>query len=42
MLITLMGGRAAEEIVFNELTTGAGNDLERCSDIAKKMVCTWG
>lgn len=42
LLVTLMGGRAAEEIVFNELTTGAGNDLERCTDIAKKMVCTWG
>jgi len=42
MLVTLLGGRAAEEIVFGELTTGAGNDLERCTDIAKKMVCTWG
>lgn len=42
LMVTLMGGRAAEEIVFGELTTGAGNDLERCTDIAKKMVCTWG
>ncbi|MDD2230743.1 MAG: ATP-dependent zinc metalloprotease FtsH, partial [Candidatus Cloacimonetes bacterium] len=42
ILVTLLGGRAAEEIVFGELTTGAGNDLERCTDIAKKMVCTWG
>ena len=42
MLVTLMGGRAAEELIFNELTTGAGNDLERCTEIAKKMVCTWG
>ncbi len=42
LLVTLMGGRAAEEIVFGELTTGAGNDLERSTDIAKKMVCTWG
>ncbi len=42
MLVTLLGGRAAEEIVFGELTTGAGNDLERCTDIAKKMVCAWG
>lgn len=42
ILVTLMGGRAAEEIVFGELTTGAGNDLERSTDIAKKMVCTWG
>ncbi len=42
LLVTLLGGRAAEEIMFGELTTGAGNDLERCTDIAKKMVCTWG
>lgn len=42
LLATMMGGRAAEEIVFNELTTGAGNDLERITDIAKKMVCSWG
>ncbi len=42
MMVQLLGGRAAEEIVFNELTTGAGNDLERVSEIAKKMVCTWG
>ncbi|HPS38297.1 MAG TPA: ATP-dependent zinc metalloprotease FtsH [Candidatus Cloacimonadota bacterium] len=42
MLVTMMGGRAAEEIVFSELTTGAGNDLERITEIAKKMVCVWG
>ncbi len=42
MLVTLLGGRAAEEVVFNELTTGAGNDLQRTTDIAKKMVCSWG
>lgn len=42
LLVTLLGGRAAEEIVFGELTTGAGNDLERTTDIAKKMVCSWG
>jgi len=42
LLVTLVGGRAAEELVFNDLTTGAGNDLERCTDIAKKMVCSWG
>ncbi|MCD8480224.1 MAG: cell division protein FtsH, partial [Candidatus Cloacimonetes bacterium] len=41
-LVTLLGGRAAEEVVFGELTTGAGNDLERTTDIAKKMVCAWG
>lgn len=42
MLVELLGGRAAEEVVFGELTTGAGNDLERVSYIAKKMVCSWG
>ncbi len=38
----LMGGRVAEEITFNELTTGAGNDIERATEIARKMVCEWG
>jgi cell division protease FtsH len=38
----LMGGRVAEEITFGELTTGAGNDIERATDIAHKMVCEWG
>ncbi len=38
----LMGGRVAEEIEFNELTTGAGNDIERASAMARKMVCEWG
>lgn len=38
----LMGGRVAEEIVFKNFTTGAGNDLERATDIARKMVCEWG
>ncbi|MDP3115190.1 MAG: ATP-dependent zinc metalloprotease FtsH [Candidatus Cloacimonadaceae bacterium] len=42
IMVELLGGRAAEEIVFGDLTTGAGNDLERVTDIAKKMVCTWG
>jgi len=42
LLVTLLGGRAAEEIMFDELTTGAGNDLERCTDITRKMVCAWG
>ena len=41
-LCTLLGGRMAEEIVFNEVTTGAGNDIERASDIARRMVCEWG
>jgi len=37
-----MGGRVAEIIVFNQLTTGAGNDLERSTKLARKMVCNWG
>jgi cell division protease FtsH len=38
----LMGGRLAEELIFKELTTGAGNDIERATEIAHKMVCEWG
>ncbi|GAB4371731.1 MAG: ATP-dependent zinc metalloprotease FtsH [Deltaproteobacteria bacterium] len=38
----LMGGRVAEELVRGELTTGAGNDIERATFIARKMVCEWG
>ena len=38
----LMGGRAAEEVVLNMQTTGAGNDIERASDVARKMVCDYG
>jgi len=38
----LMGGRAAEELVFSTFTTGAGNDIERATDMARKMVCEWG
>ncbi len=38
----LMGGRAAEEIVLNHMTTGAGSDIERASELARKMVCNWG
>ncbi|WP_347710791.1 ATP-dependent zinc metalloprotease FtsH [Geotalea sp. SG265] len=41
-LKVLMGGRAAEEIVFSTTTTGAGNDLARATDLARKMVCEWG
>jgi cell division protease FtsH len=41
-LAVLMGGRAAEELVLNEMTTGAGNDIERATDTARKMVCEWG
>ena len=41
-LAILMGGRAAEELIFDELTTGAGNDIEQATKIARKMVCEWG
>ena len=41
-LAVLLGGRAAEEITLDQTTTGAGNDLERATDIARKMVCEWG
>jgi cell division protease FtsH len=41
-ITVLMGGRVAEELVRGELTTGAGNDLERSTLIARKMVCEWG
>lgn len=38
----LLGGRVAEELIFNETTTGSGNDIERASTLARKMVCEWG
>jgi cell division protease FtsH len=38
----LLGGRAAEEIVLKDYTTGSGNDIERATDLARKMVCEWG
>jgi cell division protease FtsH len=38
----LMGGRVAEEIVFGQKTTGAGNDIERATDLARSMVTEWG
>jgi len=38
----LFGGRVAEELVFQRMTTGAGNDIERATEIAHKMVCEWG
>ena len=37
-----MGGRAAEEIVLNIQTTGAGNDIEKASELARKMICDYG
>ena len=38
----LMGGRIAEEIFLNQMSTGAGNDIERATEMARKMVCEWG
>jgi cell division protease FtsH len=38
----LLGGRIAEEITIGSITTGAGNDLERATDLARRMVCEWG
>jgi len=38
----LLGGRAAEEIVLHDFTTGAGNDIERATNLARKMICEWG
>jgi cell division protease FtsH len=41
-IVILLGGRAAEEIILNEFTTGSGNDIERATNLARKMVCEWG
>lgn len=41
-LAILLGGRVAEELVFKQITTGAGNDLERATALARQMVCEWG
>jgi cell division protease FtsH len=41
-LAILMGGRIAEEMFLNVMSTGAGNDIERATDMARKMVCEWG
>src|SRR5207245_548131 len=38
----LLGGRIAEEITMDSLTTGAGNDLERATELSRRMVCEWG
>ncbi len=42
MIAYALGGRAAEKIIFNQYTTGAGNDIEKATKIARKMVCEWG
>ena len=41
-IAVMMGGRLAEEIKFGELTSGAGNDFEKATELAQKMVCEWG
>jgi len=41
-LTVLLGGRAAEELKFKTVSTGAGNDLQNASEIARKMICEWG
>jgi cell division protease FtsH len=41
-IIILLGGRAAEELILKDFTTGAGNDIERATNLARKMVCEWG
>jgi cell division protease FtsH len=42
IIAILLGGRIAEELTTGNITTGAGNDLERATDLARKMVCEWG
>ena len=42
LLYVLLGGRAAEELLVGQITTGAGNDIERVTDLARKMICDWG
>ena len=41
-IAVLMGGRASEEMFLNHMTTGAGNDIQRATELARKMVCEWG
>ena len=41
-IATMLGGRAAEEVVFNSITTGASNDLQKATDLAERMVTTYG
>lgn len=42
MIAYAMGGRAAEKIIFGQINTGASNDIQKATDIARKMVCNWG
>jgi cell division protease FtsH len=41
-LAILYGGRVAEELILDEITTGASNDIEKATELARKMVCEWG
>jgi cell division protease FtsH len=41
-LVIYLGGRVAEELILKQITTGAGNDLERATELARKMICEWG
>jgi cell division protease FtsH len=41
-IAVLLGGRIAEEVMFGKLSTGAGNDIERSTELARRMVCEWG
>ena len=41
-LVILFGGRVAEELVLKQVTTGAGNDIEKATDLVRRMVCEWG
>ncbi|MGV0028483.1 hypothetical protein [Phormidesmis priestleyi] len=41
-IATLLGGRSAEEVIFNSITTGASNDLQRATDLAERMMTTYG
>ena len=41
-LVGMLGGRAADKLIFNELTTGAASDIEQATNLAHKMVCEWG
>ena len=42
LLAMMLGGRAAEEITFGEMTSGAGNDIQKATELARRMVCEWG
>jgi cell division protease FtsH len=42
IISVLMGGRIAEEVVYGRISNGAANDIEKASDLARKMVCEWG